>query len=381
MTQAKTGATTTALDRAARTFKTPPVWWQKGIDRPATQQQLAKLLEDPVDSRCFDSLPTPTSIATPEDRVCWIRSWEGLKPHFSFIPDQNIYDVEGAYEKAKSESDGEYSPHTAFRNLSRGDNWAAIDFVNEFGPLELLNEAKPRQVLELEELMEIDLPADGETNTYEVQRRPVWVDIDDFWQKHKRFTSVVKLWEARESPKAVLSAIAPLVNLSVYPRIGARRLRDQYIPTTPFPFGNFDKWKAAATMQQIMAVAAETIERELALNSYLMKPNWRSQNPSTLTFRLVPTATSLWSAIWHLFARDTSEGLGWRICPHCSKLFYPKRRDSYFCESKYQKLHAAKRWWHEHKETELESRRKERARRARTRKKTAPERKPTLADK
>lgn len=92
-----------------------------------------------------------------------------------------------------------------------------------------------------------------------------------------------------------------------------------------------------------------------------MQVRWTSTDHSSLTFKLVPQAKSLWMAIWHLFARDTTEGAGWRICPHCSKLFYPRRRDSYFCESKYQKLYAASRWWETHSEEELEKRRRERA--------------------
>ena len=93
-----------------------------------------------------------------------------------------------------------------------------------------------------------------------------------------------------------------------------------------------------------------------------MKSQWTCPDPHRLEFQIVPAAPSLWAAIWHLFARDTTEGLGWRVCPHCSKLFYPKRKDSYFCESRYQKLYAAGRWWEEHKESELASRRKKRAR-------------------
>jgi len=356
-------------DKADRTFKTPLLLWHKGQIRPAAQREIARLLEKPIESRIFDALPTPTLTESPVDHVCWVRRWDRCKPFFLFVPDWRPYRVEDAYEEARTQSDGQYSPHTAFRSVSHVSVVDAIDFVNEFGPLELLDESPAsRQPLRPEDLLDFDDVLSGDP-----RERCVWVDVEDFWQKHRRFCTVVRLWELRESPKAMLSALSEVAALSVYPDIGARREGESYTPSSIFPWkdGYFNEWVRKAKDKQLMDASAEIIKSELSLNTDRMRLSWRCPSPSQLQFQLVPYATSLWSAIWHLFARDTSQGLGWRICRHCSKLFYPKRKDSYFCESRYQKLHAASQWWHEHKETELEKRRKERTMRSTARKQTA----------
>jgi hypothetical protein len=265
--------------------------------------------------------------------------------------------VEGAYEQAKAEADPQFSPHGAFRHLSTEDKWAAaIDFINEFGPLELLDEAQPsRKRLELIDLLEFG-PEDEDDD---INERPVWVDLEDFWEKHRRFVLVAKLWEARESRVAMVSALSELAWLPVYPPIGAWRKGERFSPVSAFPWenGKFEEWRIRKPNQkQLRDTSAEIIKAELNLWAHEMKVQWTCPDTARLGFRIVPSADSLWSAIWHLFARDTSEGLGWRVCPHCLKLFYPKRKDSFFCESKYQKLFAANRWWHEHQEDELAKR-------------------------
>jgi hypothetical protein len=338
-----------------RTFKTTLLWWFKGLDNRATQRDVARLLENPVESRIFAALPIPTT-ATLSERVCWVQSPHKLRPHFLFVPRAILYSVEAAYQQAKAEADVTYSPHTAFLSLNSGNEWAAIDFVNEFGPLDLLDEQQPRQRLDREEMIEIGTEDD------EIKERHVWVDIDDFWEKQRRFVSLVKLWELRGRYDKLVYALSELAGLRVDPPIGVWRHRQGYSLASGLPWevGGFSQWLRKANPRRVAAAAAEIIKRELNLHCDEMKSQWTCPDPHRLEFQIVPAATSLWAAIWHLFARDTTEGLGWRVCPHCSKLFYPKRKDSYFCESKYQKLYAARRWWEEHKESELANRRKER---------------------
>jgi hypothetical protein len=298
-----------------------------------------------------------------------------LKPYFLFVPGAH-YSVEEAYEEARTEHDADYSPHGAFRKLTPGYVWEAIDFVNEFGPLDLLDEQQPRQTISLQDLLEIpviDVDSDPANLTVdEIALRPVWVDLDDFWGKHRRFRAVAELWEARGSLDAILSALAATASLSVYPRMGARRHGDLFWGDAfPWEDFGFNEWERTANEQRVRTASTEIIKAELDLHGYEMNIRWVGHEPPLEGFRMLPSAPSLWPAMWHLFARDTSEGLGWRICPHCSKLFYPKRKDSFFCESKYQKLHAANRWWHEHKETELENRRAQRSRKAKRRQRKA----------
>lgn len=342
--------------KSDRTFKTTLLGWFKGSDSPATQREVAKLLENPVGSRIFAALPAPTG-TTPGERVCWVQSRHQLRPHFLFVPRAALYSVGAAYEQAKTEADVNYSPHTAFRSLSSGNEWGAIDFVNEFGPLDLLDEQQPRQRLDREEIVECGTEDD------EIKVRHIWVDIDDFWEKHRRFVSLVKLWELRGNYDKLVYALSELNVLRVYPPIGVWRHRHGYSLASGLPWevGRFDQWLRKANPKRVAAAAAEIIKRELNLHCDEMKSQWTCPDPHRLEFQIVPAAASLWAAIWHLFARDTTEGLGWRVCPHCSKLFYPKRNDSYFCESRFQKLYAARRWWEEHKESELANRRKKRA--------------------
>jgi hypothetical protein len=346
-----------------RTFKTALLWWKKGQDNSAVQREIADLLGKPLESRVFDVLPQPRAMAALQSRVCWIRSADKLRPHFLFYPRLNTYNVEEAYERARAANDGRYSPHTAFRSLN-GDHAAAVRFVNEFGPLEFLDEAQPRHQIELEYTVDF-----GEIDVNDLHTTPtprsvcVWVDLWDLWEKRRRFVSVVKLWEARADHVTTLTALSDLAALRVWPPIGAWRHGQSISPVSAFPWrdGAFHLWCRSANAKRVMATAAEIIKAELNLQCFEMRTRWTCFDRSRLQFRLAPAARTLWTAIWHLFARDTGDGLGWRICPHCSKLFYPKRKDSYFCEPRYQKLHDANRWWNEHAEEELEKRRKKRA--------------------
>jgi hypothetical protein len=346
----------TARAKSDRTFKTTLLSWFKGSDSRATQREIAGLLENPMERRIFEGLPIPMA-TTLQERVCWIQSELAPKPHFLFVPRVIPYSVEAAYEQAKVEADVAYSPHTAFLNLSSEKEWAAIDFVNEFGPLDLLDEQQPRLRLEKEEMIEIDVEEDS------VKVRHVWVDINDFWEKHRRFVAIAKLWELRGDYEGLVLALSKLASLKVHPPVGVWRHGQNYSIANGLPWrvGEFGQWLRKANRERVASAAAEIIKRELDLHCYGMKSQWVCADPQRFQFRIVPSAASLWEAIWHLFARDTTEGLGWRVCPHCSKLFYPKRKDSYFCESKYQKLYSASRWWEQHKQAELANRRKKRA--------------------
>ena len=94
--------------------------------------------------------------------------------------------MEAAYEQAKAASDGQYSPHTAFIRLNPDDNWSAIDFLNEFGPLELFDfdaDGRLRQQLALKDL--IIVPRSQEGIGFDVKTRCVWVNLEEFWEKHR----------------------------------------------------------------------------------------------------------------------------------------------------------------------------------------------------
>ena len=189
MAIAKMGTT----DKATRTFKTGLLLWHGGATRPAEQRRIAQLLEKPINSRLFESLPIPTLPSSTEDCVGWIRRHDEPRPFFLFVPRFPPYKVEDRYLQAKTESDGQYSPHTALRTLRGRDILGTLDFVNEFGPLELLDESDLRKSLALEDLLEQDEIVPGEEATA-ARARCLWIDINDFWQKQLRFAAVVELW-------------------------------------------------------------------------------------------------------------------------------------------------------------------------------------------
>jgi hypothetical protein len=74
-----------------------------------------------------------------------------------------------------------------------------------------------------------------------------------------------------------------------------------------------------------------------------LSPKEKSDENQPTGFQLTLKANSLWAAMWELFARDTV-GLGWRVCVHCGRLFYPPRKDRYFCTSELQQLYSKRNW-------------------------------------
>jgi integrase len=45
-----------------------------------------------------------------------------------------------------------------------------------------------------------------------------------------------------------------------------------------------------------------------------------------------PNDLTLWHCLWFMFALDV-QGIGWRRCPHCNKLFKPPRKDRIYCHT------------------------------------------------
>src|SRR6267142_6495438 len=88
------------------------------------------------------------------------------------------YDIKEAHRRAHLEHDPLQAPHGFFRTLPFKRSSAAIDFVERFGPLYWPE--KPELV------------------------------FSDFWLKHLRYVSVVRLWEARDDEGQLRTAFADL---------------------------------------------------------------------------------------------------------------------------------------------------------------------------
>ena len=88
--------------------------------------------------------------------------------------------------------------------------------------------------------------------------------------------------------------------------------------------------------QQTEAIAF--ISLELSHYTRDRHPRWSNEwTPKGDKWRMELEMGSLWEALWELFAWDTA-GVWWRRCPHCQKLFYPKRKDQFYCTPRQQAL-------------------------------------------
>jgi hypothetical protein len=63
------------------------------------------------------------------------------------ILSEDFYNLDEAYEAARTRFDPELSPHTAFRALNSGYHARAIEFLARFGPLEYQHIALKAPVL------------------------------------------------------------------------------------------------------------------------------------------------------------------------------------------------------------------------------------------
>jgi hypothetical protein len=185
-------------------------------------------------------------------------------------------------------------------------------------------------------------------------------DLDQFFRRRKRFVGITGLWEAlpdRERLRAAWQSIA--VELEDIDQAGEPLIRDwaadyllaEALEPAMAPAGFqrgdtpiFDSWLAGAPDEALRRLAIRVIERELD-TTVGNAAHWRAVSITEPTFRLEVQPHSLWSMIWHCFAWDTDNGILWRICPHCGKVFSPPRRDRLFCTTKLQQLHSKREWW------------------------------------
>jgi hypothetical protein len=201
------------------------------------------------------------------------------------------------------------------------------------------------------------------------------LDLGDFWNKRLRFNAVTKLWINLENIPALRKNWAEL-----------HACLKKIDVADDFPLGSIPKPDASGHVELDLPILEDL--RNQAPNGESVK-NWlEEQDAATLaeeaislvagelhahlwhladwrtgagtvrpSFELTLVPVSLWSALWYLFALDTQSGVGWRICPNDQRLFYPPRKDRFYCTTEEQQLHSKLEWWETHKETELEKRR------------------------
>lgn len=294
--------------------------------------------------------------STPLTRMWWrakvVRVENG---YISQGPKWRRYDVGAAYDKARTKRDPLLSPHGHFFALQPGSERHAREFLETFGQLGHFGVSAGRT-------------PHGVLKTY----------LPSFWVRQLRYRLVVQLWENRNYPMALMhtmqeiseryaeasdaldeiplgfsDASAPAhVTLATEMSDAAREAiigtHGQAVSgrIPPFPWNlentSFNEWIRRTPPPQMRSWAIELVRQELDIHSRKSWIAWEIVKDHTGE-RLRPTSLSdsLLSMIWELFGRETAE-LEWRRCPHCQMLFYPKRKDQFYCNPRQQAL-ASKR--------------------------------------
>lgn len=244
------------------------------------------------------------------------RSGTRRSPEWSIsLTSSLLYDPRKAYEEAKTQHDPYLSPHGLFRRLKHGDNRHAKEFLTTFGPLTLPNG--------------INSPSHHRVSTTE------------FWAYHRRFCSVAQLWEAGSNRKKLVAAWQNLWRH----RADAEAIEGPFFNKSPWELLNQDiePWTGSANTKVLQHEAIGLLHQELNRHSQNTRIGWeKGWEPTKRKFRLRLFPESLWDAIWLFLGWDTASEMGWRQCPHCQRIFYPKRKDQYYCTPSQQAL-ASKR--------------------------------------
>lgn len=250
------------------------------------------------------------------------------------------YHILEAHRLAHAQHDPLLAPHGFFRALPAGRNTAAIEFVEKFGPF--------------------DWPVTAE--------QPILV-LRDFWSKHLRYLSVVRLWETLDHERQLRSAFSDLYKNIERIQLAegwqsfedAFELSDDWedlgvVPLHPLggtrwlPWKRanrtFERWLDDAVFEDLRKGAIHIFHGELNVHLAGREPRWMRMNlddpTEPISFRLSFDGGNLWQKIWELTGLDTAPVRSWRMCPACNVLFYPKRSDQYYCRSEEQ-VRASKR--------------------------------------
>ena len=241
------------------------------------------------------------------------------------------YDLHKRYEIARIKKRVDQAPHGFLRQLAPGNPYHAKEFLEKFGPLQL--------------------PTG--TRIYGCGAQ-IAIDLAAFWGLHLRFCLIAEVWENLFDKVRLAQAIAKVYeNRELASRFDDLLLGTELSPPPKnnprkylFPWeltGQSGKeWLKDASMKELRDCALYLVNIELNAHMHGRRIVWRrSSEPSAEKFSPVIWVDSLWSAIWEYFGMDMT-GLAWRRCPHCQRLFYPKRKDQFYCTPRQQAL-ASKR--------------------------------------
>jgi hypothetical protein len=272
-------------------------------------------------------------------------------------PTPEVYDIEAVYQEARAKFDPLRSPHGAFRALEHYNHAAAVEFVKDFGLLFRAEGGRSERL-------------SSDTGLYQVNGH-LWMNLTAFWSRHAHYGLLSRLWEACSNPMTPPNALNELGDLLEDSQV----LKAVYSSSNNWLSRPVDMLDVSPKLllsgphdEQWLKRKDEVldwVEREVNRQARSgCVPCWRrtdklspNENPAEnepVGFQLTLKADSLWAAMWELFARDTV-GLGWRVCAHCGRLFYPPRKDRFFCTSELQQRHSKRAWDERHRGSKAES--------------------------
>jgi hypothetical protein len=266
------------------------------------------------------------------------------------------YDFRKKFEEAQIEGDPELAPHVMFRKLPPGNDAAALGFIGECGPLFLEN----------------------------MTRNPIiWIDLNDFWERHRRFVAIVRLYESLDDYEGlqkiileiaedllILDAVAP-AGLGMIPHTHKNLpfIRSVRIER-PEHYKRLDQdGDPTWSHRSLRDHAREIICAELILQTFEgIRSGWKKVDEEEgMGFRPIRIVTSLWAAMWEMFGLESWRGYGWRSCKECAKYFYPSQVNSECCSPEHQALWSKRQYARKRRESEKLAASK---RRRRTKKRT-----------
>ena len=271
----------------------------------------------------------------PESELMWIRHANGRMlpcvPHVG----GDSYSPREVREKAIKRKDPFISPHSTFRGIRNA--YQAIQFLRDFGPLSR------------------DDPATIFVDRRRVSEPHFFINLNEFFRMQRIYAAIADLWDKypdvemlRESWTRILRAKNGPFEL-YYTHMDTWHVSERASDAENFSWASEPdplEWTTSGPATELQSLTFGLISRELQRH-LPGKIEWtlRLDEQGRPTFRPEAAITSLWSAMWESFALDSVGGIVWRICPHCGKVFYPARRDRFFCTPRLQQLHSKRTWW------------------------------------
>ena len=253
--------------------------------------------------------------------LVWLREGERYGPVVRCRRTSDEYDASDAYMQALETGDASRAPHTALRGLR--SNYDALLFLQKFGTLD--------EKLSKDGLIEINLA--------------------DFWRRKALYAAICGIWDAIINDERLRYAWEQLAEwideINVFDRdfFDARRLAGEpelsALAGDPETTGSdVRRWLEVGEAGVLKRVSHELVTAQIKKYASGAPSRYSFDLPDgTPIFSFANECKSLWETVWSHFALDSQNGIIWRVCPHCGKVFRPSRRERFFCTAELQREH------------------------------------------